>query len=221
MDTTTSSWERLAPLAGPLFVVLAVVAFALGGETPDTDASASKWVSFYTDNRTREIVASVVLAIAVLFFMWFAGSLRARLRAVEGSPGRLSNTAFGGAVVYAVGLLLLASFNFAAADVVKDVSPQVTQTLGILSSDGFFPLAAGNGILLLATGVLVLRTRALPSWLGWAAVVLGVLSFTPLGFFAFLGGLVWIVVVSVLAYLRPAGPAIDAAGTRPGAPTPA
>jgi hypothetical protein len=219
MNGTPSRWERLAPLAGLVFAVALAVVFAVSNNSPDTDASTAKWASYYRDHRSRELAVSIVVAVAVVFFVWFAGALRARLRAVEGSPGRLSNTAFGGAILYALGGLLIAAFNFAAADSVKHVTPQVTQTIGILDSDVFFPLAVGSGILLLATGVLIVRTRTLPVWLGWVAVVLGVASVTPIGFFAFLAGLIWIAVVSVLSYLRPEARAIDA-GPPPAAPPP-
>jgi hypothetical protein len=83
----------------------------------------------------------------------------------------------------------------------------VTQSIHVLNNDLFFPLSGGAALFLVAAGVLSLRTRALPAWLGWVAIVLGVISVTPAGFFGFLATIVWIGVVSVLLYLRPLEPA--------------
>ena len=64
---------------------------------------------------------------------------------------------------------------------------------------------------MLATGLSVVLHGGLPKWLGWIAVLFGVVGLTPVGFIGFLGGAVWIVVVSVLlARRRPAAPAVAA-----------
>src|SRR3954464_6594973 len=77
----------LAPLTGALSVVLVLVAFfAIGGSTPDGDASARKVVSFYNDNETKEIIAAVVLSLGAVVLLAFASVLRERLR--EALPGR-------------------------------------------------------------------------------------------------------------------------------------
>jgi hypothetical protein len=203
MDRTPSRWERLAPLTGLVFAVAFIVIFFISSDTPDNDDKTSKWVDFYNKHDTREIAVSIAATIAMVFFVWFAGTLRARLRAAEGSPGRLSNTMFGGAILFAVGALLFIALDFAAADTVGDVPPQVTQTIGVLDNELFFPLVAGTSLFLLGAGLSALRTRALPRWLAWVAVVAGVLALTPVGFFAFLLSIVWVGVVSVLTYLRP------------------
>ena len=42
-------------------------------------------------------------------------------------------------------------------------------------------------------------------WLGWAALVLAILTFTPLGFAAFVGSGLWVVLASVALTMRPGG----------------
>ena len=59
---TQQRWHVLAPLTGVLFVVLAVVAFIISGETPDTDDSPQKILDFYLDNDTSQLWAGAVLA---------------------------------------------------------------------------------------------------------------------------------------------------------------
>jgi hypothetical protein len=199
--------QRLAPLTGVVFVALIVLAIIIGGETPDNDDSRQAIVEFWSDNDDAQIWSNIIGAWATVFFLWFAASLRSALRRGEEGPGRLSTLSFGGAVVAAVGLLSALSLNFAVADSVGDVPASVTQTLTVLSNGFFFPIAAGYALFFLAVGVLAVRIRILPVWLGWVTVVLGIVCLTPVGFFALLLGLVWILIVSVLLYRRETGPA--------------
>ena len=194
--------ERFAPLTGVAFVVLVIVAVIVGGETPDADDPIAKVVTYWDDNKDQAIASAIIAAISTVPLLWFAGVLRAVLAAAEGAPARLANTAFAGAVVGTVGWLLLIGFTFVAADTVGDVAPQVTQTFSVLQADFFFPLAAGFAVFLLASGLAIVRWGALPSWVGWVALVLGVVCLTPGGFFAILLMLVWIVVVSVMLFQR-------------------
>jgi hypothetical protein len=211
--------ERFAPLTGVLFVALIVLAIVIGGETPDNDDSQQAIVEFWRDNDDAQIWSNVIGAWATVFFLWFAASLRSALRRAEGGPARLSTLSFGGAVVAAVGLLSALSLNFAVADSVGDVPASVTQTLTVLSNGFFFPIAAGYAVFFLAVGVLSVRTRMLPVWLGWVTVLLGVVCLTPVGFFALLLGLVWIVLVSVLLYRRETGPTERHAPIDPASPS--
>ncbi len=61
-----------------------------------------------------------------------------------------------------------------------------------------FGLAAFIG----ATGIISLRTRLFPAWLGWASVVFAVGLMTPLHFIFEGLAIIWIVVVSLLLYQR-------------------
>ena len=76
------------------------------------------------------------------------------------------------------------------------------QGLNVLNQD-FTNIMTGLGValFLLATGVVVIRTAALPVWLGWLAVVLGVASLV-ISFVGFIGIGLWILIVSVMILLR-------------------
>lgn len=201
--------ERFAPLAGVLFVLLVIVALTVGGESPSADDSVETVLDYFDGDRDSALAASIILAIATVPFLWFAGVLRSVLAAAEGPPARLANTAWGGAIVIAVGIALLAGFTFAAADTVNDVPAETTQTLSVLQADLFFPVMIGAAVFLLASGLAIVRSGALPAWLGWAALVLGVaaLTFTPAAFFAIVLMLVWIVVVGATLFMRRPAPA--------------
>jgi hypothetical protein len=194
-------WPAFAPLTGVLFVVLAVIAFVVSGETPGTDDSPQKILDFYLDNRTDQIWAAAFLGWATVAFLFFLGVLTSTLRAVEGAVGRLSRVAFAGGVVLALGMAAFASFTFALGDTVDDgLTPQAAQTLNALNSDFFFPVAVGLGTLMIASGIAIISSRILPAWLGWIALVIGIVAITPLGFFGFLAFLVWTLIVSVLLW---------------------
>jgi hypothetical protein len=203
-------WSALAPLTGVAFVVLTVIAFAVGGETPDVSDSPQKILSFYNDNDTEQMFAAFFLSLGAVLLFFFLGVLRAVLRAGEGAVGRLSAVAFGGGLVLGTGMLAFAGFTFALADAADHLTPDAAQALNVLNSDFFFPVAAGLGTLMIATGLSALRSRVLPPAISWIALVLGIVALTPAGFFAFLAFGLWTLVVSVWlwrgASVAPAAP---------------
>jgi hypothetical protein len=206
--------ERFAPLSGLLFVVLVLAAVIVGGETPGANDSLAKVIDYWRDNDDQAIAASIIAAFSAVALLWFAGVWRATLAAAEGGSARLANTAFAGAILAAVGWSMLIAFNFMAAETIDDVAPQVTQTFSALQSDFFFPLAIGFSVFLLASGLAIVRTGVFPAWMGWVAVVLGVLSVTPAGFFAILLALAGIIAVSLMLFMRgtPATPGAQPLG---------
>jgi hypothetical protein len=203
--------ERFAPLTGLGFVLLVLLAVIVGGESPGADDSLAQVVDYWDENQDQAIWASIIAAISTVFLLWFAGVWRATLAAAEGGPARLANTAFGGAIIAAMGWACLIAFNFAAADTSGEVAPEATQALSVLQADFFFPLSIGFSVFLLASGLAIVRGPAiLPRWLGWVAIALGVLAVTPAGFFAILLALAWIIAVSLMLFMRatPAEPEV-------------
>jgi len=71
----------------------------------------------------------------------------------------------------------------------------------------FLPFAGGILIALLATGLVALRHGALPGWLAWLGIVIGVVSFTPAGFFAVYALLAWVAITAVVLYGAQQAPA--------------
>jgi hypothetical protein len=202
---------RWLPLTGVAFVVLAIVGFAVAGESPDADDSTQEVVSFYTDNDSSQMLGAAFLAWAMLLFIFFAGYLRAFLRQGEES-GILSGISFAGAIIFALGGLAFSGFTFTLGDVADDLDPAALQALNALNSDFFFPVAVGTGAFMIANGLAIVRRPQVAAWLGWAALVIGIVAITPLGFFGFLLTVVWVLVVSVMLTLRARAPAAGAPG---------
>ena len=198
--------ERLAPLTGVVFFVLIVVLLLTSGETPDTDDSTREIVQFWKENETEQMLVSAGGVISSVFLLWFAASLRDALWQAEGGSGRLAALSFGGAVLAVSGMMILFGLNFAVAESADDAPASAVHALSTLNNGLFFPFIGGFGVFMFASGLAALRTRALPAVAAWIAIVVGLVSFTPVGFFAFLVAVIWVAVVGVMLYRRSARP---------------
>ncbi len=194
--------EWWAPLTGVAFVVVLIVGVIIGGEPPDADSPVREIIDHYTDNKTSIEVASFVGAAAAVLLVFFGAYLRSVLSAAEGPGGMLSALTLLGTAVVAVGLAIDITIGIALAEAAEDIEPAAVQALQALWDNDFVPLALGALVFLISTGLSIVRHGALPKWLGWVALVLAVIGFTPIGFVAFIGAGLWIVVVSVMLALR-------------------
>jgi hypothetical protein len=194
-------WERLAPLTGVISVAIIVAVFAIGGETPEGEDSAAKVQAFYLKHHDKHAALAFILAIAVPFLLFFASSLRTELRRAGGS-GQLANAAFAGGVLAGVGFTILATVHLALAESAAHAATiDTTHALNVLDGNDFLPGVAGVGLLVLAASLSAVRHGGLPKWLGWIGIVIGIVAFTPVGFFAVLASGIWIIIASVLLAL--------------------
>ena len=189
------------PLVGVAFLVVLIASFLIGGEPPDADEPVQEIVDHYRDDQDAIMVGAALSAWAALLLMFFGAVLRRALAAAD-RDSILPNVAFAGTVVVAVGAAIDGTISFALAEAAEDIDPVAVQALQALWDNDFLPLALGLSTLLLAAGLSIAQTAVLPRWLGWIAIVLGVVALTPIGFAAFLVGALWILVVSVLLAMR-------------------
>jgi hypothetical protein len=193
---------RFAPLAGVLFLLLAIATALTSGDPPDADAPTNEIAEWWKDNDTKNAISAVLGVYAAGVLVWFAGALREAIARAEGPGSRLASVAFGGSVIVATGLAVNSALQVTAAESAGDVPPEVTQAIHAIYDGMYFPLGLGFGLLLLASGVAAIRHGAFDRWLGWIAVVLGVLCFTPLGFIGFLGGIAWVAIAGIVLYRK-------------------
>lgn len=208
---------RIGALTGALFVILTVAAFVVAGESPATDASPAKIVSFYVDNDSDQAIGALLLAWASVALLFFLGSLRRVLRQVGGDNGGLSTIVMLGGALIAVGATIFAGLTITLADTADDMSADAVVALHALNSDMFVTLAVGVATFNLGLGLAILRHHALPKALGILAIVVGIVGLTPLGFFAFLAMGIVILWTSFLLVGR-AGEPEPAVGARPDPP---
>ena len=189
---TSNDW--LAPATGIVFVVLLAVTLILAGDGVDPKDGAEEVLQYYSDNEGEVMASGFLGGFAVIFFLFFAGWLRKVLREAEGPGGALSAVSFAGAIVFAVAGAIASTLGIALAESFDDIDPTALEALNAISWNYFIPFAVGFSTFLLATGISAVRHGALPPWLGWSAIVLGIATYTPAGFFAFLLGLAWVLV---------------------------
>jgi hypothetical protein len=193
-------WGRLAPLVGVAFVVVLAVDVAVGGTEPRPGASAAKVVSWYSLHRSRVQVADYLMVVALLVGLLFYGYLRDRL--AEDSPG-LAATAFGGAVLFAVGGAVSSGSQLALADMPSRLSPAAAQALNLLNDYvAAIAVGAGAAVLLIAFGLAIVRGARLPAWTGWLGLVLGVVCIVPIANIGPIPAGIWTLIISIVLFRR-------------------
>jgi hypothetical protein len=195
--------DWLAALTGLAFVVLVIAAILVVGEPPDPSKDpAQEIIDFYSENNDSVWIGSLLEVFAGTALVFFGGYMRKVLRAAEGEGHMLSAVALAGATILAIAAAIDATINIALVETVDDIEPSAVQALSALWSHDFLPIALGTQVFMLAVGISVVRHGALPKWLGWVAIVIGVAGITPAGFFAVIAAALWIAVVSVMLAMR-------------------
>ena len=197
-----SSKEWLVPLTGAGFIVVAIVSFIVGGEPKDASHPATEIADWYIDNKDSVQIGAFIGVAATVLLVFFGAYLRNVLRAAAGGADMLSLVSFIGLVVVAVGFAIDTTISIALAERADDIDPIAVQSLQALWDNDFVPIALGILLFLWATGISVLRSGALPKWIGWIMILLGVVALTPIGFASFIGTAVLILVISILLAVR-------------------
>jgi hypothetical protein len=210
--------ERLVPLTGVLFLVLLIASFAIGGEPPEASEDVGEIVDHYVDNKDSIIIGAIGSGLAAVALVFFGGYLSRTLSDAQGGRGFLPSVVLAGTAIIAVGAGIDGTISFALAEAVEDIDPAAVQALQALWDNDFLPIMIGILVFLLSAGLAIIQSGALPRWLGWVALVLVVLGATPIGFVAFVGSAIWILIVSIMLSVR-AGRA-QPAQTPPGQKTP-
>jgi len=114
----------------------------------------------------------------------------------------LSLVSFAGLVVVGVGFAIDFTISIALSEAADDIDPVAVQSLQARWDDDFVPLVLGLLMFLWATGLAVIRTGALPKWLGYVMILLGVVALTPIGWTAAIGTAILVLVLSILRSAR-------------------
>jgi hypothetical protein len=208
-------WERLAALAGIAAVALWIIGLVVQGEPPEerdeateSGAGGADVLRWYNDETDTILAGGFIFQVGVLFLLIFLVALRGRLGSVEGPNGFLTLLASGAGIALAVFLLAAPSGDMAAAINNDELTPDSALALRLVGDGIFVAAEVSAALFVAATGLLVVRLRALPVWLGWLSFVLALLMLIPpIGWAGLVFGIpVWIVATSVLLYLREPAP---------------
>jgi hypothetical protein len=183
----------------------------IGGAEPPFDAPAQTIVAFFMARNSQLFALGDYLStLSLIAFLWFLGRLWSILRHGEGEPAWLS------LVALASGLMIVATASagggWPLAVFRKDqgLDPQIARLLFDQGNFAFATIWAMLASLSLATGVVIIRTHALPRWLGWAGILIAGallaaraawassgLVFIPFGFCY-----LWLIAISIVLIRR-------------------
>ena len=162
-------WERWARAAGIGFVVFVVLAFIVGGETPGVGDPVEDVVSYYDGDRGQVLVSSALFAVALGFWIWFAGTLANNLR--ERGEGRVAATVIGAVATFTAIQFVGTALNAVLAySVAGSGEAGVTKALFDLTWALDVLAAVPSAVFFLAASVGLRRTAMIPGWLSWAAI---------------------------------------------------
>lgn len=212
----TSRLSRWLVWTGPAFAVLFyVVAFALQGETPGEKASGTEIVDYYNSHTGRTLSAVFLSPLAATLLVLFFSYLRTEVRERKLRSGPGPTVMISGAVLWASALLWGSVLELTLATSADNAQPAVAQTISVLSNMAWLPFIAGIAVTMIGAGMTVLTSRILPSWLGWVALVAGVISLIgPGGFVGWFVSPAWVLVAGLMLALRstPATPPVTPSG---------
>jgi hypothetical protein len=174
------TFERVWRGSGIAFVVTFLVAYIVHGRGPGVGASAATLDAFYDGDRTRVLIGSALLGLALLNLLWFGAALSSTLR----DAGQGIWAAAATASSAALGTILFAVISVGAAlaySVAGTGAPGLTSGLNDLAVSCVV-LASFPAAMLVMSGTFGLRQTGTISkssfYAGVAAVVLLVLGGT-------------------------------------------
>jgi hypothetical protein len=195
--------ERWAALGGILYVALFIVGTIVSySGQPDTGSAPEKLIAYYSKSSHRDKVnlGWLFVLLSIFFFVWFLGALRNALRRLDGDGLLLGVASFGGAV-YATCTLVAVSVNAGIKSMSDDTYRHTVYPELIHAADdtGYVIHSAGGvgiGAMIIAVSVALLRTRSVPTWLGWLSVLAGLVAIASIFFFPWFVIALWILIAS-------------------------
>lgn len=210
--------DRSAAIAGFVFVVLFLVMALLPGAPPKASDRASEVADWVADQGRQIRWAGFAGGLAMVPFVFWLVAVMDRVRGSSAQGRRLAQTAALGGVAG----MLMASTAAVLLGVMAIVGPTGSadadsmRTLYVTGNNLGFMSLFGLALMLAGTSLAAMKSQALPTWLNRCALGVAVLGlfagaatastrdvFVIVGLIAFVGTLVWVVVVSALM-LRPA-----------------
>jgi hypothetical protein len=188
---------------GPLFAALFIgVGFFLTGDEPGEKSSGATVMKFYNAHQGRGMISVFGTPLLVAFLLLFASGLRARSRQ-QGKSDVGATVMVAGAVLWASGILLGSTVELALVSSSHHKQADVAHVLNVLNNADWLPFIAGIAIFMIGAGLAILTSRFAPRWLGWVAIVAGVVSLAgPGGFIGFFVAPVWMLVVGIMLAVR-------------------
>ncbi|MEO8457230.1 MAG: DUF4386 family protein [Chloroflexota bacterium] len=209
--------SRIAGMSAILFVVAMVVGVNLAFDSPDTDATDSEWTAWVKDggNLVRNIIGGYTMVVAAILFIIFIVAMYQRFRANDGDGGWATvmlATGLGWASALAIGAILIetipGTIKFGQGpEPTAETARWVTQTgFGVMLVAGGLCAGAAAAIM----SALILRTKALPAWLGYFGFLGAIGMFAAAFFLPMIIFGLWMLAMGVVLIMRSDSPAMAA-----------
>lgn len=194
------SSQRLAPLSGIVFVAALIVGFfVLSSGGPQVTDSAQTIASYYADHHQKAEFTVGVIAVGLVFLAIFIAFLYGHLKAAETSGNLWSTLMLIGGTAGIATFFTAGGVHVAIADGgTHGFSLDAMVALNALDNDMLLAFVFALGLMLIGVAGATLTTVALPRWIGWAALVVGILCFTPVWWAGAALALIWIIIVSIV-----------------------
>lgn len=213
-------WSRVGPATGILFFALLMAGASIHGY-PDIRPSDTQLAHWLANLDLKQFKAGIYIeCLGILLFIPFVAWLYYRLRqGPRDSSWPAITMLAAGAGWVAFTLPLMGGWAGLAEQARKGLDVRVAQTLVSTNQVSYDLTGIVLGLTMLAAGVAVVRGRAMSQWVGWAAIVIGVVYIVtlPLGIDASPAGLlgyVWLLAVAVFYTFRPGRATAVATATR-------
>jgi hypothetical protein len=214
MVDSSRFWTRAGGVGGIVFFVSLVVLIALmplthSAPEPAFDAPSSAFLSYAKSEANVPLALSLVGVLGLFGFAVFAVVLSHRFRVVDDRSNVPSTLVLLTAGIFIV--LWLIELGLATAQMFRRADLDATgASIFFGLSNGIFVVSwSAIAACLAASGFGAISTRALPPWLGWSAVGIGIgmllASAAPLSaiwFFPYFLFFIWVLATSVVVLIR-------------------
>ena len=202
---------RWTALAGAVYVVLFVVGtIVLFSGSPAGDAAPAKVIQWYSDSghRDRVNIGWILIGLGIFFLLWFIATLRRAVMSVD-AEGILTAVVTIGGSVYAAVAFASVAVNAGIRTMSDDtyqhrVFPELIHAADDVGYVMHATGAAALGAMIIAVSLAFMWAAVWPKWAGWLGVIVGILAIGAIFFFTQFLFLLWILVVSMVLFLRSA-----------------
>lgn len=171
----------------------------VGGNEPAFDAPAAVIADYFaTRDQTLFAIGTYLNVLAVVVFLWFVGGVYTLLK----DDWRATIALVSG--VLGIAAVIVAGSELAVFRLPEGVDPQIERLAFDMGNLSFASGWVALGSFAVASGWAAISTRAMPSWLGWWAVIAGVCLVaaraawtTPIWLLGYALFWLWVIVVSV------------------------
>lgn len=196
--------ERWSPLGGLAFVVGVIVVFVLNPDSGETPADV---IQAAQDKENTYGYVAIFTLVSIPLLLWFFSGVHARVRRLESQTAPVLVLTGGTAFT----LLFFIAFEIFSApfiDFPGKADPTAAANAYLAIDDIGWVTLGGAGVafalMAVAASIAALESRAIPTWLGWVSLLVGLAAAATITFFGIFAWLAWILVASILFLARPA-----------------